>query len=340
MCGNGENTMRASIAGLTLAVLLIGCGQADKGQGVAESYAPSGGAAPPMADMDIQAASRAVAPEEPSPSPPPPPPPPGQPPAPTPAGGTASPVLFLAYAYSLRMELPADRLAGVMDAHVAACQQAGPRVCQLIGSNRSGEPESQMFGTVQFRAEPVWLRAFMGNVSGQVDEAGGKILEQSTSTEDLTRAIVDTEARLRATRALRDRLQRLLESRPGRLADLLEVERELARVQGEIDATESNLAVMRTRVSMSELTLGYSSAPQSLRSDTFKPLTDALAGFLGLVVGSFATIIFIIGILLPWVLVVGLVGWLALKWRRRNGGRFWKRRAPPPAEAPPPIQGA
>jgi hypothetical protein len=339
---NGEIEMRAGLAGLVLAGLLLGCGRAEMAQdasgGAAGNYAPTEESAP-MADMDMQTATRAVAPEAPSPAPPPPPPP-GQPPAPTPTGGTASPVLFLAYAYSVRMELPADRLAGVMDAHVQACQQAGPRVCQLIGSTRSGEPESQMYGTVQLRAEPVWLRGLMGSLSGQVDEAGGKILEQATSTEDLTRAIVDTEARLRATRALRDRLQRLLESRPGRLSDLLEVERELARVQGEIDATESNLAVMRTRVSMSELTLGYSSAPQSLRSDTFRPLTDALAGFVGWIVIGIASIITIIAVLLPWLLVAGLFAWLALKWRRRNGGRFWKRRATPAPEAPPPAQGA
>ena len=78
-------------------------------------------------------------------------------------------------------------------------------------------------------------------------------------SEDLTRQIVDTEAAVRARTALRDRLQAILATRPGKLSDLLEVEKELARVQGELDATQSELAVMRTRVVTSLLTITYSS---------------------------------------------------------------------------------
>lgn len=240
------------------------------------------------------------------------------------SGGPA-PVLYLAYAYAMGLEIPSQNLAAVQDGHVQACQAAGPRLCQLIGSNRSGDPESYMEGYVSVRGEPTWLRTFMGGMAAQADAAGGRIVSQTTNTEDLTRAIVDTEARLRAQSALRDRLQRLLESRPGRLADLLEVERELARVQGEIDAVQSNLAVMRTRVAMSELNLSYRSAPRAVGSDTFSPLSDAFANFLRIVVMGFAAIITIIAGLLPFVIVIWPIVWLLLRWRRARGGRFFGR---------------
>jgi Domain of unknown function (DUF4349) len=336
--------MRWSVAGLVLAAMLIGCGQADKSESGSTTTASEGYA---IADQDM--ASRGITVEEAAPAaaPAPAPPPPmdamggeqraqgGVPAQPNPSQPAGpSPVLFLAYAYQTTLELPADRLAGVMDEHVRACQQAGARLCQLMGSTRNGDPESQMSGYVQMRAEPVWLRTFMGGIAAQVEAADGKVRSQTTSTEDLTRQIVDTEARLRAGRALRDRLQRLLESRPGRLSDLLDVERELARVQGEIDATESNLAVMRTRVSMSELTLSYESSARPLRSDTFQPLGDALANFLGLVVMSFAAIVTIIGATLPFALVIGLIGWGVVAWRRRNGGRIWRRKPPPEPPTP------
>ena len=42
------------------------------------------------------------------------------------------PVSYLAYAYGMRLELPGDRLIGVMDGHAAACRNAGLRVCQLV----------------------------------------------------------------------------------------------------------------------------------------------------------------------------------------------------------------
>ena len=324
--------MRRVLAGLVLVGLLVGCGQADVAQTespatVSEGYAmggtergvreEAGEAAPaPAAPMDgaVGADADVVAPEQQN-----------SPPS-LPAGPT--PTLFLAYSYQVGLELPAARLTGVMDRHVLACQTAGPRLCQLMGSNVSGDPESYISGYVSFRGEPAWLRSFMRGLNAEADAAGGRLKTQTTQSEDLTRAIVDTEARLRAQTALRDRLQELLRSRPGRLADLLEVERELARVQSEIDSVQSNLAVMRTRVAMSELTLSYQSSPKPLRGDTFRPLGDALAGFLGVVVMGFAAIITIIAGLLPFAIVLIPLVWGLLRWRRSRGGRFFGGKTP------------
>lgn len=339
--------MRRVFAGLAVAALLVACGQADMSQ-----TQSAGGA---MGGADGYAVMREEAAQEAAPMPPPPPPPPPAPadapssgeadtrstaPSPTPdqpRGGTTSPVLYLAYSYQVSLELPAAGLADTVARHVANCQAAGPRLCQLVGSNVSGDPESSMNGYVSLRAEPNWLTTFRNGLEAEADAAGGKILTEATNSEDLTRAIVDTEARLRAQSALRDRLQRLLESRPGRLSDLLDVERELARVQGEIDAVQSNLAVMRTRVSMSELTLSYQSASRPLRSDTFRPLGEAFANFLGIVVMGFAAIITIIAGLIPVAVVVIPIIWLILRWRRNRGGRFFNR-APKAAEPAPPPQ--
>jgi hypothetical protein len=330
--------MRRFAAGLVLAGLLVACGQAeqyasdnaateesagyagmDRLEGGEAAPAPPPPASPPAPNAPVDADGRqAQQPTGPQP---------GQPSQPT----GPSPVLYLAYSYGVGLEIPSQRLSGVMDRHVQACQAAGPRLCQLIGSNRQGDPESYMQGYVSFRGEPAWLRTFMGTLENEADQAGGRITAQTVSSEDLTRQIVDTEARMRALTSLRDRLQELLRSRPGRLADLLEVERELARVQGEIDATQSNLAVMRTRVAMSELTLSYQSAPRPVGSDTMEPLRHAFANFLGIIVGGFAAIITIIAALIPIAVVIVPLLWLAWRWRKRRGGRFF-----PPRTAPPP----
>ena len=314
--------MRRFVAGLFLVGLLAACGQASVGVATEEAapieasraaggemaqdamVAPSNAPASTFADDGTAANTR------------------GQPGPPSQPSGPA-PVLYLAYSYQTGLEIPSERLATVMDAHVLACQGAGPRLCQLVGSNRSGDPESYMEGYVSVRGEPQWLRTFMGGFAAQADAAGGRVISQTTNTEDLTRQIVDTEARQRAQSSLRDRLQRLLDSRPGRLADLLEVERELARVQAEIDSLQSNLAVMRTRVAMAELTLSYRSAPRPVGSDTFEPLRQAFANFLKIVVTGFAAIITIIAALLPIVIVLIPIVWGLLRWRRARGGRFF-----------------
>lgn len=322
--------MRRFAAGLILAGLLAACGQADLAS-QAPTEESGGGYAVQRAEGQAAPTPPAAAPDdaEQAPAQTPATAQPGQPAGP-------SPILYLAYSYGIGLEIPSQRLSAVMDRHVQACQSAGPRLCQLIGSNRQGDPESYLQGYVSLRAEPAWLRTFMAGLENEADAAGGRIVSQTVQSEDLTRQIVDTEARMRALTALRDRLQELLRSRPGRLSDLLEVERELARVQGEIDATQSNLAVMRTRVAMSELTLNYQSAPRPVGSDTFEPLRHAFANFLGIVVAGFAAIVTIIAGLIPVLVVAIPLIWLALRWRRRRGGRFFGPRtaSPPPPPTP------
>lgn len=316
------------VAGAMLALALAGCGQQ-------MASAPEESAQSAYGGMDADMAQRAVSTEA-APAPAAPPPPadpsagPSQPTEPAP-GGTTSPIIYLAYTYGMGLEVPSQRLSSVVDAHVQACQTAGPRLCQLIGSNKSGDPESYMEGYVSLRGEPQWLRTFMGGMEAQVEAANGRVIQQTVNTEDLTRQIVDTEARQRALVALRDRLQALLRSRPGRLADLLEVERELARVQGELDSIQSNLTVMRTRVAMSELTISYRSAPRPVGSNTFEPLGRALADFLGVIVAGFAAIIYLIAGLIPVAIVAVPLIWLLLRWRKSRGGHFFRRKTPPPA---------
>ena len=113
--------------------------------------------------------------------------------------------MYLAYSYGVGIELPAENLSAMVERHVQACQGAGPRLCQLIGSNVSGDPESSMNGFVSLRGEPAWLAAFMRGLEAEADAANGRILQETTNTEDLTRAIVDSEARQRAQTTLRDR---------------------------------------------------------------------------------------------------------------------------------------
>ena len=134
--------------------------------------------------------------------------------------------------------------------------------------------------------------------------------------------MVDTGARLNSAKTLRDRLQKLLAERPGKLADLIEIERELARVQAEIDATESVLAAMRLRVAMSDLTLTYQARYTAASESIWRPLGDAFQGFLPSVVLSLAAIVEFISATLLWILLLGAVaaglGWL---WRRRRARR-------------------
>ena len=99
------------------------------------------------------------------------------------------------------------------------------------------------------RVPPAQLGPLMDSVA-----ALGNVETRTISAEDVTEAVVDAEARLAALRASRDRLTQLLE-RANSVQDVIAVERELARVQGDIESLEARLQAMKGQVAMSELTI-------------------------------------------------------------------------------------
>lgn len=230
----------------------------------------------------------------------------------------AAPTALIAYSYATSIELPAKRVIEMRDAHVKACSDAGVQRCQLLGTASNSAGEEQVTAELRLRGEPEWLAGFRATLSGDVAKFDGRIISNSIGSEDLTRQIIDTEATLRAQTRLRDRLEELLAKHQGKLADLLEVERELARVQGEIDARASELKVMRTRIAMSEMSLSYAARGVLVTDRTADPTLQAVYDFLNVVSASFAALIRFVAGILPWLLVVVPLLWLLQRWWRRR----------------------
>jgi hypothetical protein len=207
----------------------------------------------------------------------------------------------------------------VRDGHVKACAAAGPGKCQLLGTSSNAVGQDEISAELRLRGEPVWLEGFRASIQADADKADGRLVNNSITSEDLTREMVDTQATLNAQTKLRDRLTGLLANHKGKLADLLEVERELARVQGEIDSRTSQLNVMRTRIAMSDLTVGYQSEGVAVSDQTADPTVRAFQEFLGIVSYSFAGLIRFVAGVLPWLIILVPAGWYVRRWwvRRR-----------------------
>lgn len=226
---------------------------------------------------------------------------------------------MLAYAYRYEIEASADGVSAMARRQEEACTSAGPAACQVLGSDVAVH-EGEASGSLRLRATAAWIAAFRGGLDAQVRAAGGRVVDQHLSTEDLARSIVDTGAELRAKTLLRDRLEQLLAQRPGKLEELLQLEKQIADVQGEIDATQSELTAMQGRVQMQELTLNYRSKSAPLGPRVTGPLARAFGGFLGHAIGVSAALVTLASYLLPLAMLGGF-GWWATAWVRRRPAR-------------------
>jgi len=241
-------------------------------------------------------------------------------PAPPPQGKTSdnpTSQSFLAYRYNYGFQLPAKSVAATSKSHVDMCLKAGPSKCQVLNSSTSAHNEDRVNARLSLRAEPEWLETFKTDMQSSVEAAKGKLTNSSVSAEDLTRQILDTDARLKAQTTLRDRLQSLLATRNAELKDLLALERELARVQAQIESATTTLNVLRKRVSMSVVDINYQSQSVAVSQSALSPIGRALKNFIGGFARGLSDVIDFFAAILPWLILVILPGlWILRRWWR------------------------
>ncbi|WP_434045891.1 MULTISPECIES: DUF4349 domain-containing protein [Sorangium] len=87
-------------------------------------------------------------------------------------------------------------------------------------------------------------------------EGLGDMLQRNVVAEDVTEEFLDLGVRIRNARAVRDRLEKLLD-KAVKVEESIQLERELARVAGELDRLEGRLKYLRDRVAFSTLTVSF-----------------------------------------------------------------------------------
>lgn len=86
----------------------------------------------------------------------------------------------------------------------------------------------------------------------------GDLKNQTLGTEDITKAYFDTDARLKNARVMEQRLIEMLKTKPGKVADLLQVEKELGRVREEIEKMQGELKYWDSQVQFATVTISLS----------------------------------------------------------------------------------
>jgi hypothetical protein len=151
----------------------------------------------------------------------------------------------------------------------------------------------------------------------------GRIESVNVTAEDVGEEYVDVTARIANARRLEERLIDLLATRTGKLQDVLNVERELARVRGEIERHEGRLRFLKTRTSLSTLSVSIHeplpiTGNPSAGDVVAEAFRRAWRNLLAVIAGGIASL----GVLVPIILAGGTAVVAIRKWRRtvRVGG--------------------
>ncbi len=222
---------------------------------------------------------------------------------------------MLAMAYHLDLALPSDQVRPLMESHQEACERASPTQCQVVGAQARSEGKDDESATLDLRATPAWMRAFRGRAEADVKDAGGRILQSGTQSEDLARAIGDGQASQKTRAEEETRLRELLARRTRHLDDSLAVEQEITQVQNDLNAQASALQDMQDRVAMQTLTIAYESNGQVAPQGSTAPMAAASKAFWGHMMSVFAALLILASYILPFIIVGAPIVWLARRGR-------------------------
>jgi hypothetical protein len=152
----------------------------------------------------------------------------------------------------------------------------------------------------------------------------GEVERVQLSAQDITEQYFDLEIRLANQRRLEARLLELLERRTNELSDLLEIEREAARVRGEIEQLEGRQRFWDNQVALSTLQVELHEPRPAIAGEeggAWRTLVDSFRRFGNNFVLSVAGIIAVAGGLIPVAVTLAVLGWLFVFWRRRRRRR-------------------
>ncbi|WP_372723113.1 DUF4349 domain-containing protein [Novipirellula sp.] len=163
---------------------------------------------------------------------------------------------------------------------------------------------NQQSGTWVVRVPVDRYHEFVSGVGGL-----GFAESRREDAQDVTEEYVDVEARVRNNRKLEERIIAMLAERTGKLSDVLEIERELARVREEIERMEGRLRLLADRTSLATVTINVREEKEYVppAAPTF---TDRVATAFG---GSLRSLrqlgeILLIALIavVPWMIVLGI----------------------------------
>jgi hypothetical protein len=230
--------------------------------------------------------------------------------------------------------LVADDPLAAVDAVVQAVESAGGRVDgrqQSTDTSAAADPPEGDAAGSSWATLTVRVPADQVTPTLDALEQIGTVSSMDVSSQDVTGTAQDLDARIRATQISVQRLEDLL-ARATTSADVIAAEQTLSERQSSLEQLESERARLAEQVALSTLTIRISADPAALQvaAEDEDGFLDGLAAGWDALLAALRVALVVIGAVLPWAALGGLVLAVVL------GVRRWLRARRPAAAEPEP----
>ena len=203
---------------------------------------------------------------------------------------------YIALRHHLNVEVAAENMQTNFDAALKHCETLN---CQLLVANYNKEtPYSPPSASLGLRLPPRNVEIFLSGL-----QKNAEIMQHQREAEDKTNQVLDTDARIKNLTELRDRLRAMLGDKTAKFKDLIEVERELANTQGELDSMLSIRKNLSLETDFVAINIDFTAKQGITEQGFFAPVARAVKEAGHVMMESLATVITFVMTALPWLLI-------------------------------------
>lgn len=161
----------------------------------------------------------------------------------------------------------------------------------------------------------------------------GEVDDYNTNSLDVSTEVTDLEAQISTLRASTARIESLLDEASD-ISDIIKLESELDSRQARLESLEARQRGLNDQISMSTIELSLTTEPVVVvHEEPPSSFWDGLvSGWNGLVSFLTGTLV-VLGVLLPWLTVAGIITAIVIVAVRRSKRRSGRRQAAAPAVA-------
>jgi len=217
----------------------------------------------------------------------------------------------VAWRYAYDFELPDAAISAVQEAHAANCEALGVARCRITGLRYSVDNNDAVSATLQVKLAPEISRAFGKQATSLVTKSDGRLSNMEFAGEDTAPA--SSEAARTETEANRRiaEIQNQLGNPSLKDSERAQLQEQLSGLRSDLGGAQATAAATQEKLASTPMTFNYYGKGGISGFAGHNPVMDAARSFVASLAAMITITLQFLAWVLPWVLLILLIYWLA-----------------------------